>query len=107
MHYSAPVKYVMIGVGLFMLFADFAVSCELNRMQHMVDVVGNFYTVTAHDCGQTFEISVTCGGTNYLTLYDIPPNMIDEAFKRLEKTLPQTALYWKPYTRAKFIALVQ
>jgi hypothetical protein len=95
----------MIGVGLLMLFANVALPCELDRLKYMIDVVGNFYTVTAHDCGQTFEITVTSGGTTYLTLYDIPPNMIDEAFKRLEKALPQTALGWKPYTRAKFIAL--
>lgn len=88
-----------------MLCADVALPCELQKMVYMVDVVGSLYQVTSHDCGQTFEITVTSGGTTYLTLYDIPPTMIDEAFKRLEKALPQTALGWKPYTRAKFIAL--
>jgi len=95
----------MIGVGLLMIFADIALGCEVKQVTHMVDIVGHVYKVTAHDCGQTFEISVTCGDDTYLTLYDVPPKFVEEAFKRLEKIIPQSALYWKPNTRTKFIAL--
>jgi hypothetical protein len=109
-------RILFFAMGVMMILADSVFSCELQRMEHieiksrkeyMSDIVGMLYTVTDHKCDDHHEVTISLGDCECLRITDIPSDAIPEVFEKLRRYLPHTHLCGKPYSKAKFVKLLQ